>query len=142
MSQHKQDIVRQPPFAPPPKPQKDQKHWCQRIQETVISALPEGEFGITLSGGADNGQFCCLSELKLAQLTFHNGKLYVDDIVLEIQGQKIAGYTLRDATIWLKQVAQNGAPMMVKTVKIGRKHFVEKFIKINIIILNGGFKSS
>ncbi|XP_052067223.1 membrane-associated guanylate kinase, WW and PDZ domain-containing protein 2-like isoform X2 [Mytilus californianus] len=122
MSHNKQDIVRQPPVAPPPKPQKDhnqQKHWSQRIQETVVSALPEGEFGIHLKGGADNGQFCYISELKLSQLTFHNGKLYVDDIILEIQGQKIAGYTLRDATIWLKQVGQNGAPIMVKTVKIG-----------------------
>lgn len=122
MSHNKQDIVRQPPVAPPPKPMKElnvQKHWCQRIQEAVVSSNAEGEFGITLGGGADNGQFCVIANLKLPQLTFHNGKLFVDDIILEIQGQKIAGYTLRDATVWLKQVGNNGNPVMVKTVKIG-----------------------
>lgn len=122
MSHNKHDIVRQPPVAPPPKPVKDQivqKHWCQRIQEAVVSSNADGEFGITLGGGADYGQFCVIASLKLPQLTFHNGKLYVDDIVLEIQGQKIAGYTLKDATVWLKQVGNNGNPVMVKTVKIG-----------------------
>lgn len=107
-----------PPVAP--KTRKDSKHWSQRIQETVVSAVPEEGLGVTISGGADNGQFCCISDITHDQLTYHSGRLHTDEIILEIQGQKIAGYTLRDATIWLKQVSQNGAPVMIKTVKIGK----------------------
>ena len=106
-----------PPVALPPKPKRD--HWSTRIQETVVSAVPEDNLGITLSGGADNGQFCCINDINHSHLTYHSGKLNIDELILEIQGQKVAGYTLRDATIWLKQVSQNGAPVMVKTVKIG-----------------------
>ncbi|XP_069101303.1 membrane-associated guanylate kinase, WW and PDZ domain-containing protein 1-like isoform X3 [Argopecten irradians] len=106
-----------PPVAP--KTRKESKHWSQRIQETVVSAVPEEGLGVTITGGADNGQFCCISDISHDQLTYHSGRLHVDEILLEIQGQKIAGYTLRDATIWLKQVSQNGAPVMIKTVKIG-----------------------
>lgn len=120
MSSSNTHQVRKPAVVPPIKPRKpDLKHWCQRIQETVVSALPEESLGVIISGGADNGQFCWISEIKQDQLTYHSGKLFTEEIILEIQGQKVAGYTLRDATIWLKQVSQNGAPVMIKTVKVG-----------------------
>ncbi|XP_056000647.1 membrane-associated guanylate kinase, WW and PDZ domain-containing protein 1-like isoform X16 [Ostrea edulis] len=108
-----------PPLAIPPKLRREQKHWSQRVNETVVSTSPEDGLGITLSGGADNGQFVWIETIKADQLTYHSGKLYIDDLILEIQGQKIAGYTLRDANIWLKQVSQNGAPVMIKSIKIG-----------------------
>lgn len=109
-----------PPLAIPPKLRREQKHWSQRVNETVVSTSPEDGLGITLSGGADSGQFVWIETIKADQLTYHSGKLYIDDLILEIQGQKIAGYTLRDANIWLKQVSQNGAPVMIKSIKIGK----------------------
>jgi len=107
-----------PPVAP--KTRRDLNHWSQRIQETVVSAVPEEGLGVTITGGADNGQFCCISDIKHEQLNYHSGKLHTDEIVLEIQGKKVAGNTLRDATVWLKQISQNGAPVLIKTVKIGK----------------------
>jgi hypothetical protein len=112
-----------PPKLPPPKPRKDgvgvKQHWSQRIQETVLSAVPDESLNIILKGGADNGLFCYVGEVKHDKITYHSGKLHQDEIVLEVQGQKIAGYTLRDASYWLKQVSQNGAPVMVKSVRTG-----------------------
>ncbi|KAL3852402.1 hypothetical protein ACJMK2_016053 [Sinanodonta woodiana] len=118
-----------PPQVSPIKPRKpdpsnggregDSTHWSGRVQETVVSALPDDILHLTIHGGADNGSFCYLEGIDHQKINYHSGKLQPDSIILEIQGQKISGNTLRDAVTWLKQVTQNGAPVMIKTVKIG-----------------------
>lgn len=97
----------------------DPNHWIFRVQETLVSALPDESLHVTLLGGADNGYFLYLDDIDHERITYHSGKLQPGNIVLEVQGQRIAGYTLRDAMVWLKQVSQNGAPVMIKSVKPG-----------------------
>ncbi|XP_053377316.1 membrane-associated guanylate kinase, WW and PDZ domain-containing protein 2-like isoform X5 [Mercenaria mercenaria] len=125
---------KQPPPIPAAKPVRDRSvgrekeresvtdpnHWSLRVQETLVSALPDESLHVTLLGGADNGYFLYLDEVEHDKITYHSGKLEAGNIVLEIQGQRIAGYTLRDALIWLKQVSQNGAPVMIKSVRPGQ----------------------
>ena len=103
-----------------PKPRKEPKHWSQRVSECIVSAGPEGNLNLTIRGGADNGQFCWLGEIRHDKVHYHSGKLHQDDIILEIQGQKVAGYTLRDLESWLGQVCKNAAPVMFKTVRSGK----------------------
>ena len=105
----------------PPPNKKDVKHWSTKLQETVVSVPSENgnNNSIIIKGGADIGQFCYLGEVRHDQVTYHSGKLRPDDLILEIQGQKVSGYTLRDVNIWLKQVSQNGAPVLMKTLRSG-----------------------
>lgn len=124
---------KQPPPVPAAKPVRDRSvgrekereplidpnHWSFKVHETLISALPDESLNVTLLGGADNGYFLYLDEIDHDKVAYHSGKLEPGNIVLEVQGQRIAGYTLRDALIWLKQVSQNGAPVMIKSVKPG-----------------------
>lgn len=111
-----------PPLkGPPPKPKREPRHWSQQIQETVSSAIHEESLSLTLRGGADSGQFVILGSIDHEKISYHGEKLYTDDILLEVQGQKVSGYTLRDATVWIKQVSQNGAPVMIKTVRPGEQ---------------------
>ncbi|KAH3880823.1 hypothetical protein DPMN_004745 [Dreissena polymorpha] len=105
----------------------DPSHWSFRISETLVSALPDESLHVTLLGGADNGYFLYLDEIDHDKITYHSGRLEPGNIVLEVQGQRIAGYTLRDAMIWLKQVSQNGAPVMIKSVKSGKCQQSAKF---------------
>lgn len=114
-----------PPLAPK---RREQRHWSQCINETVVSTGQEDGLGVTLSGGADNGQFVWIDTIREDHLTYHSGKLHIDDILLEIQGQKVAGYTLKDANFWLKQVSQNGAPVMIKSIKIGLPKELRQFL--------------
>lgn len=109
------------PKTPPTKPKKDKdiKHWSQRVNETIVSAGPDGLLNLVIKGGADNGQFCYIGEVKNDRINYHSGKLHADEIILEVQGQKVAGYTQRDLQAWVKQVSHNSAPVMFKTVKIG-----------------------
>lgn len=104
----------------PQKPRKEPKHWSQRVSECIVSAGPEGNLSVTIKGGADSGQFNWLGEIRHDRIHYHSGKLHQDDIILEIQGQKVAGYTLRDLETWLGQVSKNAAPVMFKTVKSGK----------------------
>lgn len=125
---------KQTPPVPAAKPRRDQSagrgerekevtvdpnHWSFRVEESLVSALPDESLHVTLLGGADNGYFLYLDDIDHDRITYHSGKLHPGNIVLEVQGQRIAGYTLRDAMIWLKQVSQNGSPVMIKSVKPG-----------------------
>lgn len=105
---------------PPPKglgpPEKlHECHWTKQVRETVASAFHD-DLPVSIEGGADHGQFCRLGHVRADRINCHGGRLVAGDIILEIQGQKISGYTQRDAGLWLKQVSQNGAPVMIKTV--------------------------
>ncbi|XP_013409201.1 membrane-associated guanylate kinase, WW and PDZ domain-containing protein 2, partial [Lingula anatina] len=110
------------PKTPPTKAKKAKdvaKHWSQTVNECIVSAGPDGLLNLVLKGGADNGQFCYIGEVKHDKINYHSGKLHQDEIILEVQGQKVAGYTQRDLQAWVKQVSHNGAPVMFKTVHAG-----------------------
>ncbi|GFO44024.1 membrane-associated guanylate kinase, ww and pdz domain-containing protein 2-like [Plakobranchus ocellatus] len=104
-----------PPKGPPIFDKNVDVHWTKQVRETVASAFHD-DLPVTIDGGAENGQFCYLGLIRVDKINYHGGKLKTGEIILEIQGQKVSGYTQRDASLWLKQVSQNGAPIMIKTV--------------------------
>ncbi|KAI0211370.1 Membrane-associated guanylate kinase, WW and PDZ domain-containing protein 2 [Lamellibrachia satsuma] len=111
---------KQPPKSPSPtKNKREPRHWNERVHECILSAGPEGLFPMVIKGGAENGQFCYIGEIKQEHMNYHSGKLHHDEILLEIQGQKVSGFTLRDLLEWLKHVSKNSAPVMFKTIKAG-----------------------
>lgn len=96
------------------------KHWSQRVHETLVSGGPDGICNLPIRGGAENGKFCFLGDVKHERLNYHTSeKLHADEIILEVQGQKVGGFTLWDLQDWLKHVSKNGVPVMFKTVKTG-----------------------
>ena len=109
-------------------------HWMQRVQESIIAAnIVNGSLNIEISGGSDNGLFCFIEAIHQDDINYHSGKLRQDDIILEIQGQKVAGYTLNDIKALLNLVSQNGTPVMIKTVRNGEYDFrILKLIFSNI----------
>ena len=110
---------RHPKSPSPHKHKKDSKHWSQNIQESIISSGAEGYISLEVRGGAENGQFCYVGDLQQDKLIYHSGKLRRDDIIIEVQGQKVSGFILRDLIDYMKHVGKNGAPVILKTVKIG-----------------------
>jgi len=46
-----------------------------------------------------------------------SGKLYPNEIILEIQGKKVSGFTLYDVISWLKQLASTYQSITFRTVK-------------------------
>ena len=114
------------------------KHWSQKMHESVVSAQVIEQFGAGLfyskiGGGSDNGQFVYFdSSLKTTTaasttndendqcthaIPMLSGKLFANEIILEIQGQKISGYTLYDVLSCLKQMANTYDTITFRTVK-------------------------
>ncbi|XP_072181833.1 membrane-associated guanylate kinase, WW and PDZ domain-containing protein 1-like [Diadema setosum] len=97
---------------------KPPKHWSQNINECVISRASDGALHFAVSGGAENGQFPYVLDIRTDKIVLEKGKLHADEIILELNGHKLSGYTLWD----LKSVINNPLtePLHLKTVKSGQ----------------------
>lgn len=116
------------------------KHWSQKKHESCISSqcIEKSSFLSKLRGGSDSGQFIYLDSSLMTtnsslpmdtSMGNHNlldnnlviqmlsGKLQPGEIVLEIQGKKVSGFTLYDVISWLKQLSKSYQSITLRTVK-------------------------
>jgi hypothetical protein len=97
----------------PPASQLMQPHWSENLAETVLVS----DLCFEIEGGADVGQFPQVGRTNdYAEETLRTG-----DVLLEVQGQKVSGYTLADVTAWIKHCLKNRNPVVIKTATQGRK---------------------
>lgn len=97
--------------------------WRRFENEVTLSANEDGCLNFSVDGGSDNGQFACISELVQSKVNYKSGTLNEGDIILEVQGQKVAGYTQRDVVAWLNHCCKNGNPVVLKTISPGKVNF-------------------
>lgn len=71
------------------------KHWSQCVRE-IILCKNDGSFNLKIDGGAENGEFVYIGGLKEKRVKYKKGKLHVDDILLEVNGNSVAGFTRPD----------------------------------------------
>ncbi|XP_051977154.1 membrane-associated guanylate kinase, WW and PDZ domain-containing protein 2-like [Xyrauchen texanus] len=90
---------------------KKKSHWTNRAHDIVLSRGPSGEPGFELQGGAENGQFPVIGEVKLDR-----GKLNQDEILLEVNDTPVAGLTIRDVRAVVRHCKD---PVRLKCVKQG-----------------------
>ncbi|XP_034239712.1 membrane-associated guanylate kinase, WW and PDZ domain-containing protein 1 isoform X2 [Thrips palmi] len=91
----------------------DASHWSQEVREVVVRAKQDGAVNFAVRGGSDLGEFACVFE------TEEGSGLYDGDLLLEVQGEKVAGYTQRDVVAWLSHCCRNGNPVTLKAVRAG-----------------------
>ncbi|KAJ8046383.1 Membrane-associated guanylate kinase, WW and PDZ domain-containing protein 2 [Holothuria leucospilota] len=94
---------------------KPPKHWTQNVQDSAVSRAVDGRLHFALKGGAENGQFVYISDIKHDKIIIRSGKLHVDEIILEINGTKVAGFTLWDIHTLLRDFRDQ--LLHLKTVK-------------------------
>lgn len=92
------------------------KHWSNRVKETAVSRASNGAFNVHLEGGAEYGEFIYIGEVLQEKIKVKKGKLHVDDIVLEIDNEPVAGYTQSDVIDFVKKA---GEIITFRTVKQG-----------------------
>ncbi|XP_039524175.1 membrane-associated guanylate kinase, WW and PDZ domain-containing protein 2a isoform X2 [Pimephales promelas] len=90
---------------------KKKSHWTNRVHEILLSRGPSGDLGFKLQGGAENGQFPVIGEVKPDR-----GKLHQDDLLLEVNDTPVAGLTIRDVWAVVKHCKD---PVRLKCVKQG-----------------------
>ncbi|CAF4968907.1 unnamed protein product [Rotaria socialis] len=124
------------------------KHWSQTSQETIlISNDNNHSIQLPLAGGADNGQLVYFIESisllknKTSTTILKGGKIDFDEIILEIDQHKIAGYTLADVQLLIETLSINGKQIKLKTVRSGMHDFFSllllMFIRTIYIVLEG-----
>ncbi|XP_072257836.1 membrane-associated guanylate kinase, WW and PDZ domain-containing protein 2 isoform X6 [Pyxicephalus adspersus] len=95
---------------------KKKNHWTNKVHEIVIDRSLEGELGFEIKGGAENGQFPYLGEVKPGKVTYQSGKLLPEELVLEVNDTPVAGLTIRDVLAVIKHCKE---PIRIKCVKQG-----------------------
>lgn len=93
--------------------------WRRFENEVVLSANVDGGLNFSIQGGSDNGEFAYVNDIVQNKINYHSGRFGDGDIVLEVQGQKVAGYTQRDVVAWLNHCCKNGNPVVLKTIPSG-----------------------
>lgn len=93
------------------------KHWSYNVLECVIQRGPRnGNFNLHIVGGAENGEFICIGDVKQEKLRYRRGKILPGDVVLEINGTAVAGYTQFDV---LPLIKSSREAVTLRTVKPG-----------------------
>lgn len=98
---------------------KKKSHWTSKVHESVIGRNPEGQLGFELKGGAENGQFPYLGEVKPGKVAYESGsKLVSEELLLEVNETPVAGLTIRDVLAVIKHCKD---PLRLKCVKQGER---------------------
>ncbi|XP_056280375.1 membrane-associated guanylate kinase, WW and PDZ domain-containing protein 2a isoform X3 [Pseudoliparis swirei] len=95
---------------------KKKNHWTNKVQESVLCRNEEGELGLELEGGAENGQFPVVGELLPGGAARRSGKLCPEELLLEVNDTPVAGLTTRDVHAVVKHSKD---PVRLKCVKQG-----------------------
>ena len=95
-------------------------HWSKYAHEAIIKTCPDGTLNLSVEGGSDNGEFAYLGHVNLRLVSLIKGELEKGEIILEIQGQKLAGYTQRDVVSWLNHCCRNGNPVNLQLAPQGK----------------------
>ncbi|XP_006862173.1 PREDICTED: membrane-associated guanylate kinase, WW and PDZ domain-containing protein 1-like isoform X2 [Chrysochloris asiatica] len=71
-------------------------HWTSRVHECTVKRGPQGELGVTVLGGAENGEFPYVGAVAAAEAAGLPGggegpKLGEGELLLEVQGIRVAG---------------------------------------------------
>nr|XP_023683291.1 membrane-associated guanylate kinase, WW and PDZ domain-containing protein 3-like isoform X2 [Paramormyrops kingsleyae] len=99
---------------------KKKKHWSIKVQECAVSWGTGGEFGsvVELRGGAEQGEFPHLGQVKSDALVCHFGRIPIaGDVLLEVNCTPVSGLTHRDTLAVIRHFRQ---PVRLKTVKPGK----------------------
>uniref|UniRef100_A0A8C4VT44 PDZ domain-containing protein n=1 Tax=Gopherus evgoodei TaxID=1825980 RepID=A0A8C4VT44_9SAUR len=97
---------------------KKKSHWTSRVHEIVLGRNQEGQLGFELKGGAENGQFPYLGEVKPGKVAYESGsKLVPEELLLEVNETPVAGLTIRDVLAVIKHCKD---PIRLKCVKQGK----------------------
>ncbi|XP_047388097.1 membrane-associated guanylate kinase, WW and PDZ domain-containing protein 1 isoform X13 [Sciurus carolinensis] len=71
-------------------------HWTSRVHECTVKRGPQGELGVTVLGGAENGEFPYVGAVATAEAAGLPGggegpKLSEGELLLEVQGIRVSG---------------------------------------------------
>lgn len=100
------------------KPVLKKNHWTFKVNECSVSKDARGDLNVPLRGGAENGEFAYIGQVKEDVVLYKSGKLNDGDVLLEVENLSISGLPLYDVQTVIKNCK---GPVRLKTVKQGKR---------------------
>uniref|UniRef100_A0A3B4UML9 Membrane associated guanylate kinase, WW and PDZ domain containing 1 n=1 Tax=Seriola dumerili TaxID=41447 RepID=A0A3B4UML9_SERDU len=93
-------------------------HWITKVNECAVVRDACGELNVELRGGAENGEFPYIGQLREDAVVYQDGKLCEGELLLEVEGLSVSGLPLYDILTLMKCCK---GPVRLKTVRQGHK---------------------
>ncbi|XP_032377770.1 membrane-associated guanylate kinase, WW and PDZ domain-containing protein 1 isoform X1 [Etheostoma spectabile] len=93
-------------------------NWITKVNDCLVIRDASGELNVDLRGGAENGEFPYIGQVREDAVIYQDGKLCEGELLLEVEGLPVSGLPLYDILTVIK--CCNG-PVRLKTVRQGHK---------------------
>uniref|UniRef100_A0A3B4F6F1 Membrane-associated guanylate kinase, WW and PDZ domain-containing protein 1 n=1 Tax=Pundamilia nyererei TaxID=303518 RepID=A0A3B4F6F1_9CICH len=93
-------------------------HWITKVNECAVIRDAYGELNVELRGGAENGEFPYIGQVKEDAVLYQDGKLNEGELLLEVEGLSVSGLPLYDI---FTVISCCKGPVRLKTVRQGHK---------------------
>uniref|UniRef100_A0A3B4ZFZ3 Membrane-associated guanylate kinase, WW and PDZ domain-containing protein 1 n=1 Tax=Stegastes partitus TaxID=144197 RepID=A0A3B4ZFZ3_9TELE len=93
-------------------------HWITKVNECAIVRDACGELNVELRGGAENGEFPYVGQVREDAVVYQDGKLCEGELLLEVEGLSVSGLPLYDIFTVIECCK---GPVRLKTVRQGHK---------------------
>lgn len=93
-------------------------HWITKVSECAVIRDAYGELHVELRGGAENGEFPYIGQVKEDAVLYQDGKLSEGELLLEVEGLSVSGLPLYDI---FTVISCCKGPVRLKTVRQGHK---------------------
>lgn len=93
-------------------------HWVTRVNECALLRDARGELNVELRGGAENGEFPYIGQVRGDAVLYRDGEVCVGELLLEVEGLPVPGLPLYD--IW-SVIRSCKGPVRLRTVRQGER---------------------
>lgn len=100
-------------------------HWTSKVHECTVKLGPQGELGVTVLGGAENGEFLYVGAVAAAEAAGVPGggegpRLGEGELILEVQGIRVSGLPRYDVLGVIDSCKESVTLKAVRQGKTGR----------------------
>ncbi|XP_074536863.1 membrane-associated guanylate kinase, WW and PDZ domain-containing protein 1-like isoform X4 [Halichoeres trimaculatus] len=93
-------------------------HWINKVNDCALILDAHGDLNVELLGGAENGEFAYIGQVREDAAVYQDGKLSEGELVLEVEGVAVSGLPLYDIYAVIRACQ---GPVRLKTVRQGHK---------------------
>ncbi|XP_030639735.1 membrane-associated guanylate kinase, WW and PDZ domain-containing protein 1 [Chanos chanos] len=93
-------------------------HWTNKVNECALCRNSRGELNVELCGGAENGEFSYIGQVREDAVLYKYGQLSEGELLLEVEGLSVSGLPLYDVLTVMKNCK---GPIRLKTVRQGHR---------------------
>ncbi|XP_036959503.1 membrane-associated guanylate kinase, WW and PDZ domain-containing protein 1-like isoform X2 [Acanthopagrus latus] len=93
-------------------------HWITKVNECAVLRDARGELNVELRGGAENGEFPYIGQVREDAVLYQDGKLCEGELLLDVEGLPVSGLPLYDI---LGVIECCKGPVRLKTVRQGHR---------------------